>query len=71
VEVAESIRLRVRDLQIPHPASNIDSNVTISIGVALCTPAREIDREALVRMADNAMYQAKQGGRNRVVFLQQ
>jgi diguanylate cyclase (GGDEF)-like protein len=71
VEVAESIRLRVRDLQIPHPASNIDSNVTISIGVALCTPDREIDREELVRMADNAMYQAKQGGRNRVVFLQQ
>jgi diguanylate cyclase (GGDEF)-like protein len=70
MEVAEAIRMKVRDLQIPHPASSIDRNVTISIGVAFCAPTREMDKEELVKMADHALYQAKRNGRNRVVFLQ-
>ena len=39
--------------------------VTISVGVA-CTGAGRRDAEALVREADNALYAAKHGGRNRV-----
>ncbi len=70
MEVAEAIRMKVRDLQIPHPASGIDRNVTISIGVAFCVPTREMEKEELVKMADKALYQAKRSGRNRVVFLQ-
>jgi len=49
----------------------VDGEVTASIGVVLCTPAKETNKEDLIRMADNAMYQAKGYGRNRVVFLQQ
>ncbi|NOY64423.1 MAG: diguanylate cyclase, partial [Nitrospirae bacterium] len=53
-----------------HPSSEVDRNVTISIGVVVCTPSDCEGMEDLIRMADKALYQAKRDGRNRVVFLQ-
>ncbi|MDX1392207.1 MAG: diguanylate cyclase [Rheinheimera sp.] len=49
-------------------ASNHQSDagyVTVSIGVALATAA-DSTAETAVRLADEAMYQAKRAGRNRV-----
>ena len=40
--------------------------VTLSIGLAV-TSGREKEAEALIRAADDALYQAKAGGRNRIV----
>ena len=40
--------------------------VTLSVGVALAT-GRETDSLELIQVADAALYQAKEGGRNRVV----
>jgi diguanylate cyclase (GGDEF)-like protein len=42
--------------------------VTGSIGVAVCVPAEGEGEELLIRLADRALYQAKAGGRNRVVM---
>jgi len=39
--------------------------VTASLGVALC-PSHATDAEALLRAADDALYQAKKGGRNQI-----
>ena len=42
----------------------LDQNVTVSIGV--CAAMAEFDSELWMKYADNALYQAKELGRNRV-----
>ena len=60
--IADRLRQRVYDLDLPHPASP-SRRVTVSIGVA-ATPHVPLDQ--LVRRADEALYDAKQLGRDRV-----
>jgi len=56
--VAERLRQAVAQLSAPVP--------TISVGVAMSEPAGLVDN--LIRHADEALYQAKGAGRNRVAF---
>ena len=64
VAVAERVRLAVLGITYPPPMEYLA--VTISQGVA-SIPSDHIDSvEALIRAADNALYRAKQNGRNRV-----
>ncbi len=42
--------------------------VTASFGVTVFNPVQQIDGSHLIRVADDALYEAKRGGRNRVVF---
>jgi diguanylate cyclase (GGDEF)-like protein len=62
-EVAE--RLRVGIGGMPYATASGDQFVTLSIGVASLRPGD--DAGALLRRADDALYQAKRGGRDRVV----
>ncbi|MBI5523104.1 MAG: diguanylate cyclase [Desulfarculus sp.] len=41
-------------------------SVTVSLGVALMDPVQPLHRDELVRRADQALYRAKRGGRDRV-----
>ena len=66
-QLAEGIRQDVEDLAIPHDYSEAANVVTISLGVASLTPDRGHHPDDLVALADQALYAAKQGGRNRVV----
>lgn len=65
--LAEEIRKNVEALNIPHEGSTIASCLTISIGIASVVPFGEDGPLSLVKLADAALYQAKDGGRNRVV----
>jgi len=65
--VAERICQTVRTLAIPHTGSTVAKHVTISVGAASIQPTHEREPEALVRKADECLYQAKGEGRNRVV----
>lgn len=66
--VAERLRARVEDLGIRHPASAASPVVTISVGVATALPELEPAPDALIEKADQALYRAKNEGRNRVVL---
>ncbi len=64
--LAERCRKKVEELEIVHEDSEVSDYVTISVGVATLTPAGKQPSRALVKAADDALYQAKEQGRNRV-----
>jgi diguanylate cyclase (GGDEF)-like protein len=63
---AEYLRKKVEALRIPHQSSEISSTVTVSLGVAALIPTLNSDPATLINLADQALYKAKQMGRNRV-----
>lgn len=64
-EVAERIRRRIEDLEMEHEASDVSEAITVSIGLAAQVPGESRDPVDLVRRADEALYEAKEAGRNR------
>lgn len=64
---AESLRLKIANLNIPHPENSCAAVVTISLGVASWLPGLPETSTGLLLKADNALYRAKQQGRNRAV----
>jgi diguanylate cyclase (GGDEF)-like protein len=65
-EVAESIRQAVEALQMEH-GGNSGGYVTVSLGCNALVPDDALMPEQLVADADEALYAAKQSGRNQVV----
>ncbi|MEM9538717.1 MAG: diguanylate cyclase [Cyanobacteria bacterium P01_E01_bin.42] len=67
LEIAKNIRQAVEDLKIPHARSFLGNYVTLSLGVVTTIPSCEFSPEALIGVADLALYEAKERGRNQVV----
>ncbi len=67
VDVAQAVSRVIGGLAIPHARSAVDRNVTLSQGVVSLVPEKESASEDLIQHADQALYQAKQQGRNRYV----
>ncbi|MDF1566798.1 MAG: diguanylate cyclase [Spirochaetaceae bacterium] len=65
--VAERIRIAIENLNIEHSANPREGKVTASFGVATADSNNRMTKEELLRSADEALYRAKQTGRNRVV----
>lgn len=64
--VAQRILAAVRALAIPHRMSSAADTVTVSLGISSIVPTEgNCDSDALLRSADEALYQAKKEGRNR------
>ncbi len=65
-EVAERIRAGIEQAALPHAGSQVAPYITVSLGVAALVPGHDSHPGMLVALADQALYTAKRGGRNRV-----
>jgi diguanylate cyclase (GGDEF)-like protein len=71
LQVAQQMHHRLTILAIPHYGSRVSTVVTLSIGLATVVPDGGADPQALIRAADEALYEAKHQGRNRHWVYQQ
>ncbi len=67
VDVAQAVSRVIDGLAIPHARSAVDRKVTLSQGIVSLTPEKETSSEDLIQRADQALYMAKQQGRNRYI----
>ncbi len=63
---AEAMRQAVMELGLSHQRSPVADVVTLSIGVVSWVPTDHTTSEQMLLAADEALYEAKRGGRNRV-----
>ncbi len=66
--LAELIRKRLLDLKLVNAGSQISEFVTMSLGVASTIPVSEYSWGKLIKIADEALYQAKEEGRDRTII---
>lgn len=65
-QVAEKLRRAIRELDLPHEGSDRQA-VTVSIGVATVIATDALQPSELIARADDALYEAKAQGRDRVI----
>jgi diguanylate cyclase (GGDEF)-like protein len=65
--VASNIYKAIDRLEIPHAKSTVSSHVTISLGITVFR-GEELSKEDLLSIADQALYRAKQLGRNQIYY---
>ncbi|MFN2339801.1 MAG: diguanylate cyclase [Halanaerobium sp.] len=71
LKIAEDIRKGIINLELEHKNSTAADYVTVSLGVSSISTEKEINQElikAFIETSDQALYQAKENGRNRTVF---
>jgi diguanylate cyclase (GGDEF)-like protein len=69
-DFTERLRHKIQTARITqNTASNgVESGLTVSIGAAIVSPSVDRTPEGAVQLADEALYEAKRSGRNRVVI---
>jgi diguanylate cyclase (GGDEF)-like protein len=67
LQLGEDLRAQVADNASPAPDA---ANVTISVGITMFDSKREVGAETVLVAADQAMYRAKEEGRNQIALFQ-
>lgn len=68
LQVATRIKIEIKRLQIIHKTSTVSEYVTVSLGVSSKIPQFNSSLESLIGEADQALYQAKNQGKNKWCF---
>lgn len=68
--IAERIQIHVRQMAIVHEGSQVSEWVTLSCGLATVSKEHSLKSLQLIEYADQALYEAKQSGRNKVMVSQ-
>jgi diguanylate cyclase (GGDEF)-like protein len=59
--------INIQALDIAHDDSPVAPRITVSIGIAHVGIETQMEAAALLKLADQALYQAKNQGRNRIM----
>ena len=65
--MATTMKRNIENLKITHELSDVSSYVTVSVGVATFNRDTKLPCNMLIQQADEALYLAKDYGRNQVV----
>ncbi|HYW20592.1 MAG TPA: diguanylate cyclase [Nodularia sp. (in: cyanobacteria)] len=68
IKIAQTIQQIIREQAFPHANSNVADIVTVSLGIASLIPSMEVQPDTLISCADQALYNAKQQGRDRYAY---
>jgi two-component system cell cycle response regulator len=68
MHVADNMRVMIEKLKIPNKASTVSAYITLSLGVSTMIPTSAQSSDALIKDADDALYEAKRLGRNRTIL---
>ncbi len=65
-KIAAGISRRVKGLNIRHETSRVSDRLTLSMGIASAAPHSSMRLTRLIQSADEALYRAKERGRDRI-----
>jgi diguanylate cyclase (GGDEF)-like protein/PAS domain S-box-containing protein len=68
-QVAEALQWALQSLAIPHDTSQVSQYITMSVGIATMLPLQHQLPEELIKRADQALYLAKEQGRDRICHM--
>ena len=68
-EHTDEVRQALAEAAIEHAHSVVSPFVTMSIGITAFTPGKDVKPEDLIARADEALYRAKETGRNRYIVI--
>lgn len=68
LQLANKLRVNVENLHLIHKENKSSEYLTISVGVKNVDNDLLLDYEDIYKLADNALYKAKESGRNMVVM---
>jgi diguanylate cyclase (GGDEF)-like protein len=68
-QVAEAIKAAMKRLDLAHSSSPLDRKMTLSLGISCLNPSQHSSPMTLIRLADKALYLAKESGRDRICML--
>ena len=67
LQCAETIRKNILKAKVEHSMSSVCEHVSVSIGLHIVRPEDESTVDTVYQLADQALYQAKEEGRNHIV----